>query len=366
MAGLRGAMRATKAIVRRSALTHNLERARALAPAGRVMAVIKANAYGHGAIEVARALEPDVDAFAVAMLEEAIELREGGIESPILILEGVDGDHDLHEAVARNCWLMMHRESSVKRLCETRLEEKATVWLKYDTGMHRLGMDRAATVKAVERLAAQPQVQGAPVLCTHLACADDQESRTTPGQVFAARELAKKHRLPLSAANSAGVLFWPDSHADWNRPGYMLFGNCPSGHPDPSSVGLQPAMRLVSEIMALRHLRPGESVGYGQRWTARRPTLIGTIPIGYGDGYPRHAPDGTPVFIRGARAPLAGVVTMDMITIDLTDVGGVEVGEPVELWGENVSVNEVAKHAGTIGYELLAGLTRRVPLKYVD
>ncbi len=207
MAGLRGAMRATKAIVRRSALTHNLERARALAPAGRVMAVIKANAYGHGAIEVARTLAPEVDAFAVAILEEAIELRKAGVESPVLILEGVEGDHDLHEALARNCWLMMHRESSVKRLCETRLEEKATVWLKYDTGMHRLGMDRAATVKAVERLAAQPQVQGAPVLCTHLACADDQESRTTPGQVFAARELAKKHRLPLSAANSAGVLF---------------------------------------------------------------------------------------------------------------------------------------------------------------
>lgn len=358
-------MRPTKAIISLEALTHNLQAARRHAPAARIVAVVKANAYGHGALAVARALEPMADALAVACVEEAVQLRDAGIRSPILVLEGADASDSLDEASARNFWLMVHREGQLRRMLEARLPAPLSAWIKFDSGMHRLGFDRPSMVKALDAVAAAPHRLQPPVLCTHLACADIPDSPVTRRQLDEFRSLADGYRMPLSIANSAGIMFHPDSHADWNRPGYMLYGNCPSGRPDPAAAGLRPAMRLESAIIALRSLRPGESVGYGQRWTASRPSLIGTVPIGYADGYPRHAPDGTPVLVRGVRAPLAGTVSMDMITVDLTELGRVEVGDPVELWGEELSVNEVAAKAGTIGYELLAGMTRRVPLEHV-
>jgi alanine racemase len=259
---------------------------------------------------------------------------------------------------------MLHRQGQVRYLLEARPDHPVGAWIKFDTGMHRLGFDRAGADAALEQVQDAGHGAETPVLCTHLACADERESPVTPSQLTAFRQLADRHSVPVSVANSAGLMYWPASHGDWNRPGYMLYGHCPDGGFDAAGEGLRPAMRLVSEVMALRRLQPGEAVGYGQRWRAQRPSLIGTIPIGYADGYPRHAPDGTPVLVRGQRVPLAGTVSMDMITVDLTDLPEAAVGDPVELWGEDLSVNEVAAQAGTIGYELLAGLTGRVPISY--
>ncbi len=357
-------MRPTKAIVSLGALGANLKAAANLSAVSRNVAVIKANAYGHGASAIARALEPDVDAFAVAFMEEAVALREAGILRPVLVLEGCAQRDEVEEAAARNFWLMVHDRRQVDWIQAARLKKPVTVWIKTDTGMHRLGFDRNGTDQAVRSLAESENVRSSMVLCTHLSCADNPDSAETRRQITEFRTLARAYSLPVSIANSAGILFWPDSHADWNRPGYMLYGNAPGGSSEIGAAGLQPVMRLSSELVAVRHLASGEAVGYGQRWRAARPSVIATVPIGYADGYPRHASDGTPVLVRGQRSPLVGTVSMDMITIDVTEVDGVEVGDPVELWGSSLSVNEVAACAGTIGYELLAGLTGRVPITY--
>lgn len=359
-------MRPTRAIVDLAALRHNLGRARRLCPSAKNVAVIKANGYGHGAVAVARALAADADAFAVAFLEEAIALRDAGIETPILILEGLDGAESFAEAAARDFWPMIHRKDQVEKLLQARVENPLTAWVKLDTGMHRLGLNLAEAESAMTRLAESGRLAAPPVLCTHLACADDRHSSMTMDQVEAFRRFASRHPAPVSIANSAGILYWPESHGDWNRPGYMLYGHCPAGGQDAAALGLKPAMRLVSELIAVRQVPAGESVGYGQRWRAQRPSVIGTVPIGYADGYPRHAQDGTPVLVNGHKAPLAGTVSMDMITVDLTDLPSTKVGDPVELWGGALSVNEVAAAAGTIGYQLLAGLTGRVPVCYAE
>lgn len=357
-------MRPTKATVRLDALRQNLETAARLAPGARNLAVVKANAYGHGAVEVARALEPRVPALAVAVIDEAVQLREAGIGCPIMVLQGPTGREDVREAAARDYWLMLHDQGQVSAVLEARLEQPVTAWLKVDTGMHRLGMEIAEAPAACQALSDSGSVRAPVVLCTHLACADEPDHPATRRQLTRFRAFAEGFELPGSIANSAGIMFWPESHAEWNRPGYMLYGNSPSTRFEGTPASLTPVMTLSSGISAVRRLARGEGVGYGQRWVAERPSVVGTIPIGYGDGYPRHAPSGTPVLVRGRRAPLAGTVSMDIITVDLTDLGQARVGDPVELWGENLSVNEVASSAGTIGYELLAGLTARVPRVY--
>jgi alanine racemase len=204
------------------------------------------------------------------------------------------------------------------------------------------------------------------VVCTHLACADDADNDFTSMQLDVFRSAATALGLPVSIANSAGILAWPDSHADWNRPGYMLYGNSPMRKRIDAAKDLTPAMTLRSELIAIREIGAGESVGYGGRWAASRPSRIGTVAIGYADGYPRHAPDGTPTFVDGCIAPLVGTVSMDMITIDLTGIDQAEVGAGVELWGSNVSVDDVASMSNTIGYELLTHVSARVPRIFRD
>jgi len=355
-------MRPTKAIVTLGALATNFKAASKRAPDSRNVAVIKANAYGHGAVEVARALQPMAGALAVAFVDEAVQLREAGIESPILILGGTTCSEDVAEAAAQNFWLMLHDREQLDRFLSTRTAVPVSAWLKVDTGMHRLGMDPGELDSAVDALSVSGNGRHPVVLCTHFACAEDLASPVTKQQICEFGAVAAKWELPMSLANSAGIMYWPESHADWNRPGYMLYGNNPTGSTDAASDGLTPAMTMTSEVIAIKHVSAGESVGYGHTWTASVPSRIGTIAIGYGDGYPRHAANGTPVLVNGRRAPLAGTVSMDMITVDLTDFDSVKPGDPVELWGENISVNEVASCAGTIGYDLLAGLTGRVPI----
>ena len=358
-------MRPSKAIIDLAALQANLDLAAQLSPAARNVAVIKANAYGHGMVEAALALQSRADALAVATIDEALALRSACIEGPLLVLQGASTTADVEEAAARGLWLMLHEPGQLEMLKNAGGNDPLTVWLKVDTGMHRLGFSPAEAATALERLAARARVTRPPVLCTHLACADMLQSPVTEQQLSAFSEFSREKGLPTSIANSAGIMHWPDSHAAWNRPGIMLYGCDPTGRFDNTKAGLEPVMTLTSEIMAIRDLGPGESVGYGQRWTAEAPARIGTISLGYGDGYPRHAPSGTPVLVKGKRVPLAGTVSMDMITVDLSGHDDIRVGDPVEAWGKNLPVNEVAKHAGTIGYELLAGMTGRLPRVFV-
>jgi len=357
-------MRPTRATIRLGDIASNYQLASGLAPASRSIAVIKANAYGHGMVEVANRLQDLAPVFAVALMEEALQLRGAGISKPILVLQGISDATEIRNALDNNCWLLLHQQQQIDKLLSASLPAPVNVWLKVDTGMHRLGFSPEKLERLCTDLHASPNVQQNPVLCTHLACADDTENPETHKQVSLIRTCSSQHKLPMSIANSAGILFWPQSHAEWNRPGYMLYGLCPSGAFGSETHGLRPAMTMSSEIIAIRNVKQGEGVGYGHDWVAGRNSTIGTIPIGYGDGYPRHAPSGTPVLVNGRRVALTGRVSMDAISVDLTDLETVAVGDPVELWGQNLSVNEVATFAGTIGYEILAGLTGRVPTFY--
>jgi alanine racemase len=357
-------MRPTYATVRLDAIRDNYRLACDRAPASKTMAVIKANAYGHGLIRVARVLEPMVPAFAVATIDEAVMLRDAGIASPVAVLQGVSESADIAEAAARDLWLVMHETWQIESLLESDGNSPVTAWLKLDTGMHRFGLTGEELETWYPRLAASPRVKQDLVLCTHLAAADELGNPCTQSQLELIRKAANRYKLPTSIANSAGVLFWPDSHAHWNRPGIMLYGISPLHSTAHKEKSLRPAMSLHSQVIAVRKLVPGDAVGYGGDWVARRDSIVGTIPVGFGDGYPRHAPSGTPVLVNGQRVPLAGRVSMDAISVDLTDLDSVAVGDSVELWGENISIDEVAEAAGTISYELVAGLTGRVPLRY--
>jgi alanine racemase len=357
-------MRPTFATVSLEAIASNYQLASRLAPASKSIAVIKANAYGHGMVKVAQHLQKMVPAFAVAFIDEAIQLRDAGISKPILVLQGVHRAADLAEVVARDLWLMLNQQQQLEWLLSARLVAPVRTWLKLDTGMHHLGISPERLDRACEDLGSSVNVQPGLVLCTHLSCADDLEDPMTRQQVGLIHSAAAKYSFELSIANSAAILHWPEAHAGWNRPGYMLYGSCPTGSFDNDVQGLQPAMSMQSEIIAIRDLKPGDGVGYGLDWIASKPSKIGTIAIGYGDGYPRHAPSGTPVLVNGRRVPLVGRVSMDAISVDLSGLDDVKVGDAVELWGGNITVNELASAAATIGYEILAGLTGRVPLHY--
>lgn len=357
-------MRPTTATVRSGDIVDNYRLASKLAPASQNIAVIKANAYGHGLLKVAQTLEPVVPAFAVAFIDEAVQLRDAGISKPILVLQGATRAADITEAAARDFWMLLHHPQQVEWVLSSEPPVPLKVWLKVETGMHRLGFVPELLDQACADLLSSASTQKGLVLATQLACADDPDNPMTRQQVSTIRNCARKHNLGLSIANSAGILCWPESHAEWNRPGYMLYGNSPTASFDSDSFSLHPAMTMNSEIVAIKDIKPGDGTGYGLDWVADKRSTVGTIAIGYGDGYPRHAPGGTPVLVNGQSVPLVGRVSMDLISVDLTSLEKVEVGDPVELWGQGLSVNEVASAAGTIGYEILAGLTGRVPLLY--
>ncbi len=341
------------------ALRDNVALARSLAPAARLMSVVKANAYGHGAVLMAQTLEPLVDALAVACIEEAIELREAGITAPILLLEGVFEADELPEAARNNFWVTIDNATQLNWLENAALPDPLHCWLKIDTGMHRLGVAPTETAEFYQRLRASDNVRDDIVLSTHFASADDLESPQTNEQLDCFEAACKGLEGPRSAANSPGLLGWPRSHYDWVRPGYMLYGNSPFAAQHPDADRLQPVMTLTSAVISVREVAAGESVGYAATWTARRPSRIATVTIGYGDGYPRRAENGTPVLVNGQRAVLVGRVSMDMITVDVTDLDRVDIGDPVVLWGEGLPAAKVARHADTIGYEL----TTRMPLR---
>jgi alanine racemase len=348
------------ATVDSGALRHNLNVVRQWAPKSRVMAVIKANAYGHGLVAVARALE-STDAFAVARVDEGLTLRLAGINAPTVLLEGVFDREQLDAAAGAHFELVVHTPEQIDLLRAAAPGTRFKVWLKLDSGMNRLGFKGSAFGAAHAALSALASVQSPVNLFTHLASADLPELPTTAEQLALFATATGSLPGERSLENSAAMLSFPDAQRDWVRPGLLLYGVSPFAGSIGADYGLRPAMTLHSHVIAVKDLSPGEKVGYGGDWTASRPTRLAVAAVGYGDGYPRNLGSGAPVLVNGERAGLAGRVSMDMIGIDVTDLTRPPaLGDPVVLWGEGLPVEEIAVWADTIPYELLCGISQRV------
>ena len=347
-----------RALIDTSALRHNLAQVRRLAPGSRVMAVIKANAYGHG-LEIAAAALADADGFAVARLEEAQALRAAGSRHRILLLEGVSRAEQLEVAARDGLDVMIHSLEQLAMLEQRAQGQTLRTWIKLDTGMNRLGFRIEEFSDALARLVRACGVAPNPVIVTHLASADEVADPKTQQQLDAFEAATRGLPGERSIANSAGVLAWPASRGDWVRPGLMLYGASPFPRGTGADIGLRPVMTFQSEVIAVKTVEAGETVGYGGAWRALRRTTMAVVAVGYGDGYPRSARSGTPLLIDGQRAPMIGRVSMDMITADVTGMPAVRVGAPVELWGGLLPVEEVARSADRIPYELTCGVTQR-------
>ncbi|MBM4197138.1 MAG: alanine racemase [Gammaproteobacteria bacterium] len=363
------------AVIQAESLRHNLRVVRSLAPGCPVLAVIKANAYGHGLVSAARILE-GADGFAVARLDEALVLRAAGIAGRIVVLSGMLSTDDARFAGTSDLDVVVHDPVQVDTLERAGAAGPRNVWLKVDTGMGRLGVEPSAVPGLVARLRICLGASGNLRLMTHLASADDPASDVTEAQLAVFREVRRNWPADISIANSAAILAYPGAHEtpgtgdippvgrNWVRPGLMLYGASPLPDKPAASLGLRPAMSFESRLIAVRPMPRGRHVGYGGDWTAGRDTVVGVAAVGYADGYPWHSSRGTPVLVNGSRARVIGRVSMDLISIDLT---GIEArpGDRVVLWGEGLPVEEVARCAGTIAYELLAAIGARV-VRQVD
>lgn len=355
--------RAARVVIDLGALRHNLAVARRAAPNSRIMAAVKANGYGHGLVRVARALD-DADAFGVAAINEALELREAGITKPVVLLEGFFHADELEPIARHGLEVALHHLPQLEALEQfnSAAELPVTVWIKIDTGMHRLGFPPEQVASVRQRLlalGARVRLRG---FMTHFANADDRNDPTTLHQLEQFTMATASYSGERAIANSAGLLGWPQSHADWVRPGIMLYGASPFTGRTGAQEGLRPVMTLHSELIAVNSLNKGDAVGYGGAWICPEAMKVGVVAIGYGDGYPRHVPSGIPVLVNGKRVPLVGRVSMDMITVDLRSQPDACVGDPVVLWGEGLPVEEITESAGTISYDLLCRITRRVPV----
>jgi alanine racemase len=357
-------LRTATAIIDLQALISNFCYIKKKSPQGKVLAVLKANAYGHGLARIANALSESTnqaDAFGVARLDEALALRNAGITKPIVLLEGFFDDNDLDVIAEYKLQTIIHNQEQLSILCSAKLAQPIKVWLKIDTGMHRLGIAPEDLNIFYAQLNQSKNVDTDIILMSHLSCADNAESQTTPNQIALFNQVTDGLTNSKSMANSAGICLWPESHFQWIRPGLMLYGVSPiQEHGSADQPRLRPVMTLQSSLIAIRNIKKGETVGYGGTWQATHDTTIGVIAIGYGDGYPRHAENGTPVLINGRTVPLIGRVSMDMITVDLGKNTQDNIGDIATLWGKGLPVEKVAQCATTIPYELLCNISRRV------
>ena len=333
--------RPTKAVIDLQALRHNYQLAESLAPESKTIPMVKANAYGHGAVKVAQALADLAPAFGVACIEEALELRSAGIEQPILLLEGAFEAAELKLAATKGFWVMVENHQQKEAIINADLALPLTVWLGVDSGMHRLGFQPEDISQVYQTLNGSRNVSQPIVFTSHFACADDLDSEATAKQIDTFKACAPAAALQ-SLANSAAILAWPKAQREWQRPGYMLYGNSPFSAPQKNADQLKPVMAFESAVISLRTIAAGESVGY----TA-------------------NAINGTPVLINGVRCPLVGRVSMDMITVDVTELTEVAIGDKAVLWGPDLPVNEVAGYCDSIGYELLTRMPGRVPRVYL-
>jgi len=350
------------ALIDLSALEHNLSVVRRHTPSSRVMAVIKADAYGHGLLHAAEAFK-SADGFAMLELDAAIRLREAGYRQTILLIEGFFSITELALFEHYQFCTVIHHSEQLEMLPAYRRLGGLDVFLKLNTGMNRLGFTPEQFPAALESLKSNPTV-GQITLMTHFSCADEPNGgREVAGQLQCFNAVTAGWNLPRSLANSAAILRYPETHADWVRPGIMLYGASPFSDTAASELDLFPAMTVSSRIIAVQNLRSGDGIGYGHIFRADRPMRVGIVAGGYADGYPRHASIGTPVLVNGRRTRILGHVSMDMLHVDLSGIESAGVGSPVTLWGEGMPVDEVAQSAGTISYELLCSLAPRIRIE---
>ena len=356
-------MRPARALIDLQALRHNYQLAREVSGA-RALAVIKADAYGHGAVRCAQALEDCADGFAVACIEEALELRAAGIGAPVLLLEGFFEASELALIIEHDLWCVVHSLWQLEAIEQASLAKPLTVWLKLDSGMHRVGLHPKDYQGAYQRLQASGKVEKI-VLMSHFARADELHCTSSTEQIAVFEAARQGLGAEVSLRNSPALMGWPSAPSDWVRPGIMLYGATPFEEANSLAERLQPVMTLESKVICVRELPAGEPIGYGAKFITDKPMRIGVVAMGYADGYPRHAPTGTPVLVAGQRSRLLGRVSMDMLCVDLTDVPEAGLGSTVELWGKNILASEVALAADTIPYQFFCNL-RRVPLVYSE
>lgn len=353
--------RPSRVFIDKDALTHNVSRVKQVAPSQKIIAMVKANAYGCGLINVLPVFENHVDAYGVACLEEALAVRAFGGMKPCVLFQGVFSPDEWLEAAKQGFQIVIHQHQQLRWLLAHPLPKPVFIWIKVDTGMHRLGFHPSEVLDVMSALHACAWVDKTLGLMSHFATADE------PNHVCNDKQWTEFTRIqpaniPVfrSMANSAAILSNPATHCDWVRPGIMLYGASPFADKTADELGLKPVMYFHSAITAIRALSAGEAVGYGGTWISTRPTRLGLIPVGYGDGYPRHIAKNTLIWVNGQYAPIVGRVSMDMLTVDLTDCSVVHAGDNVELWGAHVAIDDVARSAGTIAYELLCQVTNRV------
>ena len=355
--------RPSRVIIDIKALEHNFSRIKELVHNSKIMAIIKADAYGHGIVRVAKTLR-DADAFGVACLEEAEQLRIASITTPIILLEGPYKPNDLSLIIKLNLQVVIHNEYQLELLEKSKIDGAIKVWLKIDTGMHRLGFSVDKTEEMLRRLMLCRNINSTPILMSHLATANEKNHALTYQQLDTFREISKIVNIEKTIANSAAIINFPDVHFDWVRPGLMLYGVSPLINSCGHDHGLKSVMTLESEIISIQYLSKGEPVGYGATWRCPENMPVGIIAAGYGDGFPRHAKSGTPVLVNNIRCPLIGRASMDMLTIDLRNQSNAKIGDRVVLWGGSLPIEEIATYAETIPYELLCGVHKR--LQFVE
>lgn len=348
-----------------AALRHNFSRVQQLTSGSRIVAVVKADAYGHGIVRVAKALV-DADAFGVACLEEAEQLREAVIRQRILLLEGPYSVEELSRIAELQLDIVVHHQSQIEMLEQADFPGALRVWLKIDSGMHRLGFEAGDVSEVMSRLQSLANVDGDIILMTHLATANEPANSMSEKQLDTFSQARQGIVAESSIANSAAIISCPQSHGDWVRPGLMLYGVSPLEDSQAADHDLKPVMSLQSQLISVKTLQKGESVGYGASWRCPSDTVIGIVAAGYGDGFPRHARSGTPTLVNGKRASIIGNASMDMLTVDLSAQPDAAVGDPVELWGSQLAIEEVAMYATTIPYELLCGVHKRLTFEEIN
>ncbi len=356
--------RPTKITINLTALRENLQQVKRMAPDSSIMAMVKSNAYGHGITRIASAL-PDVEALGVACCEEGLILRASHIKNPVVLMEGLFSASELEKAVENRFILVLHHESQIDMLEKHPALPPFFVWLKIDTGMHRLGFEPGEVSGIYKRLMQCAAVKKPIGLMTHFADSDSLDRASTLEQIEVFNAVTQGLTGPRSLANSAGIIAWPSAHADWVRPGIMLYGASPFAGHRGVEHHLQPVMALTSELIAVHALKKGARVGYGGTWTCPEDMRVGVVGIGYGDGYPLHAQNGTPILVNNRPCSLAGRVSMDMITVDLRTQPEAKTGDPVLLWGPGLPVEIVAEYSDTTGYELLTRITQRVHVEVI-
>jgi alanine racemase len=345
-------------------LINNIQIIKTKAKSAKIIAAVKANAYGHGLKDAALRLEKHVDMLGVAFIDEAIFLRKKGIKIPIILLEGVFKKRDLKIAAKENFHIVFHHQNQIEFLSNLSLEQPINAWLKVDTGMNRLGFDVKEAKYFYQKLLDNPNIKKPVRIMSHFACADAANHPLNQQQISSFKSITSDINTEYSLCNSAAIFNFPDNHYHYVRPGLAIYGASPLADKTASDLNLKPVMTLKTSLISIKPVTKGSSIGYSSRYTCPEDMLIGVGAIGYGDGYPRSAKDGTPILVNNIKCQLVGSVSMDMITIDLTNCKSAKIGDKITLWGDNLPVEEVAKHTNNVAYDLLTVVRERIKFSW--